>query len=112
MRMAMVAETQELIRREKLALELIDVLDFNFQWLLRFCERNNIEIPDRERLYLSLNKVRRLMGQLSPENSHRDDFDPNFREGNRTGKQEVYNPEKIGGVQLTINTVKQRVKQK
>jgi len=67
LKLALTYEMEQLLRREELALELIDVLDFNFQWLLRFCERNRIEIPDRERLYQSLNKVRVLMREISPE---------------------------------------------
>ena len=58
-------EMQELLKKERIAVDLIDMLDFNFQWLFRFCERNHIEIPDRERIYRSLNRVRELTGELA-----------------------------------------------
>ena len=66
--LAKVEEMRTLIHKVEAVDELIEVVDFNFKWLLRFCERNNIEIPDRERVYESLNKIRVLIDRISPAN--------------------------------------------
>ena len=65
---ARLEELQKLIHKEMVVIELLEVLDFNFQWLIRFCDKNDIEIPDRVRLYESLNKVRLLIDELAPTN--------------------------------------------
>ena len=60
----LIEHIRELIRKERLTLEILDVLDFNFRWLLQFCQKNDIVIPDRARLQMSWNRLRKAIREL------------------------------------------------
>lgn len=72
--MARLEELNKLVRQEKAVAELLEVMNSNFTWLIRFCEANRIEIPDKERLCESAERISALLHELqSDESYHRDD---------------------------------------
>ena len=66
MELALVEKARELIRKESLTLELLDILDARMNWLIRFCQRNGIEIPDTEGIVRDETRIKTLMGEISP----------------------------------------------
>lgn len=69
--MVKIQELAKIVRQEADIIELLEVMSFNFQWLLRFCEKKDISIPDRARIYASLDKVRTLIDEIAPpRNKH------------------------------------------
>lgn len=47
----LIGEIQEAIRVKELNVQLMEHLTFTADWILRYCERNNIKPPDLNRLY-------------------------------------------------------------
>jgi hypothetical protein len=76
--LALVEEMRQLIQKENVMSEILEVMDCDFMWLLRFCERNNITIPDRDRLLRAKLRLKSLLGSFysdaPDESKQRDDF--------------------------------------
>jgi len=66
-KLALLEEARELVHKEKLTLELFEILDARMVWLIRFCRKNGIEIPNQEALIRDEQRIKRLMGELSGE---------------------------------------------
>lgn len=82
-KLAFLEETRELLRREKLALELFDILDARMLWLIRFCRQNGIRIPNQDAIIREEARIKYLMGRLSGASPavKRDFKSPDFEEG-------------------------------
>ena len=70
---------RQLILRERKVMELFDILNYNYQWLIRFCEKNGIDIPDRERVHRSWSRVRDVIDDLSPPENKQPKKSPDDR---------------------------------
>jgi hypothetical protein len=82
--LARLEELTRLVHQEQAIAELLDVLKFNFEWLIRFCETNHIDIPDRERLFQSEQRIRVLLREIaSDESYHQDESDAELPEPKR-----------------------------
>lgn len=73
--LARLQELNRLVHQEKALVELLDVLNFNFNWLIQFCEKNDITVPDRERLYQSQERIKVLIDEITDESYHVDKSD-------------------------------------
>jgi hypothetical protein len=63
--LALVEKTRELIRKERLTLDLFEILDARMNWLIRFCQKNGIPIPDNARIIEDEARISYLMDQIS-----------------------------------------------
>ncbi len=70
--LALVEELRDYIRREKIMSDAAEILSYYVAWLFRFCEKNGIEIPDRERLYQANVKLNGLLEEFYKESGVRE----------------------------------------
>jgi hypothetical protein len=61
-------EIQEVKRLQALNYEMLDSLRSQLSWLLRYCESNNIPLPDLKKLTLLFTKSSTILDSLSDEN--------------------------------------------
>ncbi len=62
--LALIEKTKELIRKERLTLELFEILDSRMRWLSRFCQTNGIQIPNQEQIVREEERIKYLMGEI------------------------------------------------
>lgn len=65
--LALVEKANELIRKERLTPELFDILDARIVWLIHFCQRNAIDIPNKEMIVIDEARIKALMDEISPD---------------------------------------------
>ena len=85
--LALIEEMRQLLKKEEVMSEAVELLDHNLEWTLRYCEKNRIPMPERERILASLLKLRGLLDSFyspSPESKQEDDFDLDSRGSNST----------------------------
>jgi hypothetical protein len=63
---------KELIRKERLTIELFEILDSRMNWLIRFCQKNGIPMPDAERIGADESRIKALMTQIAEEHSFKE----------------------------------------
>jgi hypothetical protein len=60
----LILDIQEVIRVKQLNVELMEHLTFTADWLLRYCERNNIKPPDINILLELVDKSKNLVQKI------------------------------------------------
>jgi hypothetical protein len=91
------------MRKEAIMHQAIEVLDYHYEWLLKFCTINQIAIPDRERVTNSLMKLRGLLDEFydaSPEDKATDEIDPTTRDATDNETTRKNNRTKIIAIYL------------
>jgi hypothetical protein len=66
----LLGEIHEAIRVKELNVELMEHLTFMADWILRYCERNNVRPPDTYKLYDHITRAGNLVQQIYEPYSH------------------------------------------
>jgi hypothetical protein len=66
----LMGEIQEAIRVKELNVQLMEQLTFIADWILRYCERNNIKPPDIHKLSELITRAGNLIQQIYEPYSH------------------------------------------
>jgi hypothetical protein len=57
-------QIQEAIRVKELNVELMEHLTFTADWLLRYCEKNNVRPPDIDKLLILIDRSKNLVQEI------------------------------------------------
>ena len=61
-------EIREALEFKKANQELYDLLIYNTVWLLKYCQKNGIKLPNIEQLYVKIKNVRQKVDNIYPAN--------------------------------------------
>jgi hypothetical protein len=64
LKIQLIGEIQEAVRVKELNVELMEHLAFTANWILRYCENNNVKPPDLDKLLKLIDRSRQLIQRM------------------------------------------------
>jgi hypothetical protein len=89
MKAAAFEELKEALQVKRVNDELLEFLAASLRWIIHYCNRNNLPIPEREKIFELMDRAieieKKLPSQyIADESYHPDDEDDTRRQGNST----------------------------
>ncbi len=66
LKLQLLHELREAVQVKNINVELLETLQSSLVWLVRYCETNNIELKDRDRILSLLEKSHHLIKEIYP----------------------------------------------